>query len=354
MSLLARKSSGISVRNRVISPSLLRRLVGTAAIVTSVLGTSASTATMSSALRTTTSDSAPSCDTPLPEEMQKYRLLQRESISDDSCSLKFELPKGRKFLGFDPILPTCMSVLYNDSKTTDEENMVSEPLKKSYSPISHPSTADTFELLVKSYPYRPGGGVGAYLFEMKEGESMLASVKAKRIIHGSPVVHQRWKHVGLVAGGTGIAPLYQLIRIWLREGELDDSNNNTKTTTIRLLSINRNENDILLKPELDQLEKEYGPDRFSVTYSITGEDNANYESGRGGVEMALKALPPPSNGDGSTMIFICGKDGFVSHWGGPVGRASPPPGKKKGPKIQGPLLGVLNDAGYSASEVFKY
>ena len=55
------------------------------------------------------------------------------------------------------------------------------------------------------------------------------------------------------------------------------------------------------------------------------------------------------------MIFICGRDGFVSHWAGPVSRGPPPPGKKKkGPKIQGPLLGILNDAGYQENNVFKY
>ena len=33
------------------------------------------------------------------------------------------------------------------------------------------------------------------------------------------------------------------------------------------------------------------------------------------------ALPPPT-GDGSTMIFVCGTDGFVETWGGPVRRGS--------------------------------
>jgi len=124
-----------------------------------------------------------------------------------------------------------------------------------------------------------------------------------------------------------------------------------------------------MKPELDELARKY-PDRVSVTYSLTGDkpddmaalDNNSSQSdspiqmakGRGDVEMAKMALPKPGNGDGTTMVFVCGKDGFVSTWGGPVMRADPPPGAKKGPKIQGPLLGILKEAGFQASEVFKY
>ena len=65
------------------------------------------------------------------------------------------------------------------------------------------------------------------------------------------------------------------------------------------------------------------------------------------------ALPPP-RGDGSTMVLVCGTDGFVELWGGPVARAPKQPGEKKGAKVQGPLLGLLAEAGFDASEVFKY
>ena len=41
-------------------------------------------------------------------------------------------------------------------------------------------------------------------------------------------------------------------------------------------------------------------------------------------------------------------------WDGPVGRAPKKPDGSKGDKIQGPLLGLLKEAGYTAEEVFKY
>ena len=68
---------------------------------------------------------------------------------------------------------------------------------------------------------------------------------------------------------------------------------------------------------------------------------------------AEAALPRPTN-DSKTMVLVCGTDGFVSTWGGPIGRAPPGPDGKKGAKVQGPLRGLLAEAGFDESEVFKY
>jgi len=105
-----------------------------------------------------------------------------------------------------------------------------------------------------------------------------------------------------------------------------------------------------MKDALDAMVKKY-PNRVTVTYSLTGEDKTEYEYGRGSVDLAKRALPPPTSllqeGEKS-MIFVYGKDGFVETWAGSVCRA-PSEGGKKGKKIQGPLMGVLADAGYRIS-----
>jgi len=211
--------------------------------------------------------------------------------------------------------------------------------------------------------------VGKFLVDLSVGDTISAAVKSERLMHGSPAVLERnWKNVGMIAGGTGIAPHIQILRILLRD-EPD--------AIVKLLFINRHAEDILLKTELDALSREY-PRRFTVTYSLTGvtkeehdrvkgpssmeisatgeliDTSDTFEYGRGSVDMIRRALPPPSSqSETGTMIFVCGMDGFVEHWSGPVMRA-PSVNGKKGPKIQGPLLGLLKDAGYDASEVFKY
>ena len=89
-----------------------------------------------------------------------------------------------------------------------------------------------------------------------------------------------------------------------------------------------------------------------MTGPNVSESWAGYR-GRGDAAMVAAALPPPT-GDGKTMVLVCGTDGFVSTWGGPVGRAPKKANGSKGDKIQGPLLGLLAEAGYAAEEVFKY
>lgn len=277
--------------------------------------------------------------------MPSYVLANKWQTSHNSWVLRFQLPEGEKFLGSDPTLPTCISVHHNG---TDESRQPAV-LKKSYSPISHPSEEGQFDLLVKAYEPRHGGGVGAHICSVETGGSISAKLKAKRMMHGSPNVSRRWKRVGLVAGGTGLAPLLQIARIVLADTEDDD-------TKVQLLFVNRRKEDILMKDDLDRMAAEH-PDQFSVMYSLTGPDvpeEWDGERGRGDLDMVKRALPPPAGGDGSTMILVCGTDGFVDTWGGPVCRGPPKVDGSKGPKIQGPLLGLLKEAGYDETEVFKY
>eukprot|EP00584_Thalassiosira_punctigera_P010634 CAMPEP_0172536676 /NCGR_PEP_ID=MMETSP1067-20121228/8412_1 /TAXON_ID=265564 ORGANISM="Thalassiosira punctigera, Strain Tpunct2005C2" /NCGR_SAMPLE_ID=MMETSP1067 /ASSEMBLY_ACC=CAM_ASM_000444 /LENGTH=323 /DNA_ID=CAMNT_0013321805 /DNA_START=25 /DNA_END=996 /DNA_ORIENTATION=+ len=281
---------------------------------------------------------------PAMASVPSYPLVDKWRQSHDTWLLRFSLPSDRKHLGDDPSFPTCISVHHNSS--LDGGKL----LKKSYSPISHPATEGSFDLLVKSYQPQPGGGVGDALCNLQPGKDVLVGkLKSERMVHGSPTISRRWDRIGLVAGGTGVAPLVQIVRIIL-----DDPYDRTK---IYMLSINRYEEDILIRDELDRMATEH-PGRFSVTYSLTG-GNVSKDwkgfTGRGSVEMARKALPPPSAKDGqSTMVFVCGTDGFRDMWAGPIARAPSKADGSKGPKIQGPLLGVLKDAGYDATDVFKY
>ena len=325
-----------SLNNIILATSLLNNFTR------EISSSSSSSASMMTTPTTTQSSSSNGADDCLlPEHMQSYKVINNTIVSSDSNLLTIALPSQRSILGWEPNIPTCISI----SKVEEESGNI---LKKSYSPISHPSQSNNFQLLVKSYPHRVGGGVGSYLCNLNIGDEIQAKVKPQRIMHNHPHVHNRWKYVGLIAGGTGIAPLYQLLMILLK---------NDDHCKIQVLSINRVEEDILQKKELDNIVKEY-PDRVSVTYSLTGSDievdtDEGYKIGRGDTQLALDSLPHPSLGK-DVMIFVCGKDGFVEHWGGPVGRAPNNPDGSKGKKIQGELLGVLGKAGYDASQVFKY
>ena len=69
------------------------------------------------------------------------------------------------------------------------------------------------------------------------------------------------------------------------------------------------------------------------------------------VEDIRQGLPPPGPG---VLIMVCGKDGFLETVSGMTVRGDPPPGKKKGPKLQGPVAGLLKEAGYTPEMVYKF
>jgi cytochrome-b5 reductase len=176
--------------------------------------------------------------------------------------------------------------------------------------------------------------------------------------------------------------MLQMIRSIL--GDKDDR------TRLSLVFANRREEDILMRGELDELAEKHAEDggdgRFRVHYVLSrppmngasGSKDGSAESsaeeggssGSGGSSGGGEAvwgggtgwigpedvgpahLPTPV--DGETMVLVCGQDEFLDTVSGRTMRAPPPPGKKKGPKIQGELTGVLAQVGYGAQHVYKF
>ena len=158
--------------------------------------------------------------------------------------------------------------------------------------------------------------------------------------------------------------MLQMIRAIL--GDKDDR------TRLSLVFSNRREEDILMRGELDELAEKHAEDggggRFRVHYVLSqppmdgasmGPENTNggavWEGGTGWIgpeDVGPAHLPTPV--DGETMVLVCGQDEFLDTVSGRTMRAPPPPGKKKGPKIQGELTGVLAQVGYGAQHVYKF
>ena len=105
----------------------------------------------------------------------------------------------------------------------------------------------------------------------------------------------KWKHLGMIAGGTGLAPMYQLI--------LESLNTAGDDTKITLLYANKSGADILLKERLDKLAAQH-PSRFNVVYSLdTPPPGWKGEKGFVTADMVKEHMPAPVDG---TRIFVCG------------------------------------------------
>jgi cytochrome-b5 reductase len=99
----------------------------------------------------------------------------------------------------------------------------------------------------------------------------------------------------MIAGGTGITPMLQIIRAALK--------NPGDSTKLSLIYANVNFEDILLKKELDDLAAIHA-DRFKVYY-VLNNPPANWDGGVGFVSQEqIKEHLPPTNHD--IKILLCG------------------------------------------------
>lgn len=144
------------------------------------------------------------------------------------------------------------------------------------------------DLLIKKYP---NGPMSSHIHELKPGDTLDVKGPLPKY-EWSPNKHE---HIACIAGGTGITPMYQLIRAILKNPE--------DKTRVTLIFGNVNENEVLLKEELRQLENTY-PQKFSAVYLL---DNAPEGAGwatKGYVtkDLLKQVLPEPKSGN--NKIFV--------------------------------------------------
>lgn len=103
------------------------------------------------------------------------------------------------------------------------------------------------------------------------------------------------RHIGMIAGGTGITPCLQIIQQILK-----DPDDNTK---INFIYANVKEDDILMKGDLDALAEKH--DQFDVYYFLN-EPPEGWKGGEGHIskEAIADFLPKPAH---DSKIMMCGE-----------------------------------------------
>lgn len=164
-------------------------------------------------------------------------------------------------------------------------------------------------------------------------------VPGQRLDFKGPIPKYPWSpnkhnHIALIAGGTGITPMYQLTRAIFKNPE--------DTTKVTLVFGNVTEDDILLKKEFEQLEQQY-PQRFRAFYTVdTPPKSWPYGTGHITKELLQQVIPGPK--EENIKLFVCGPPGMYKALSGP----------KKSPADQGELEGILKELGYSKEQVYKF
>jgi len=165
-------------------------------------------------------------------------------------------------------------------------------------------------------------------------------VPGQRLDVKGPIPKYPWspnkhEHVVMIAGGTGITPMWQVANAIFKNPE--------DKTKVTLVFGNVTEEDILLKNELAALENKY-PGRFRAFYVLDNPPK-DWNGGKGFVtKELLKTVIPESSLGEKLKIFVCG----------PPGLYKAVSGGKKSPTDQGDLTGILADLGYSKEQVFKF
>ncbi|KAL4811866.1 hypothetical protein BDW67DRAFT_189237 [Aspergillus spinulosporus] len=159
-------------------------------------------------------------------------------------------------------------------------------IQRSYTPVSPIGSSPTVDLIIKVYPK---GQLSNYLLNLP-----LQSRVEIRGPFGRYSPNPTWKRIACIAGGTGISPIYQVMRDWPGE--------------ITLLYGNETWEDILLRDELEQLVLQ-SPGRVQV-YHVLGQPKPDWKGLTGWITQAMiqDLLPKPSS---STGFLVCGPDGMV-------------------------------------------
>ena len=154
-----------------------------------------------------------------------------------------------------------------------------------------PDTQGHMDFVIKRYP---NGPMSEHMHNMAPGQRL----DIKGPIPKYPMETNKHRHVAMIAGGTGITPMYQVMRRIFKDPE--------DKTEVTLVFGNITEDDILLKKELAELENTY-PRRFHAVYTLDKPpEGSNRAKGFISKDLLKTVLPEPK--EENVKIFVCGRE----------------------------------------------
>lgn len=242
------------------------------------------------------------------EEYQEFPLLRKEILSHDTRRFTFALPSPRHVLGL--AVGQHISLKFTDHRTGKE-------VQRSYTPVESPP--GEVQLVIKVYhplpPKFPHGGLmSQHLDDLQIGQTILMRGPKGHMewytqkhtkpgsFHVKPLgkkAEERYcEQIGMMAGGTGITPMLQLLHEIFRSGT-------RYNIQVKLIYANQTEDDILVREELELLAREH-PDSFHLHYTLDRPPELwNYSTGFITAAMVQKHLLFADEKK-PTQFFMCG------------------------------------------------
>jgi len=236
-----------------------------------------------------------------PDEFQKFELSEKIIISPDTRIFRFKLHHPQQRLG----LPIGQHMYVR--ATIDGKDV-----QRAYTPVSSDNDLGHFDLLIKVYfanvhpKFPEGGKLSQYMESLQIGDSIDVKGPVGRfeyLGHGKfrvrkgkdeHVEHQVSKFA-MIAGGTGITPMRQIIQAIVSNPE--------DKTEAHLLFANQTEADILLREELDTLAAK--DSRVKVWYTLDRPDEATWKFSKGFVDFDMVSQHLPKAAE-DVSVLMCG------------------------------------------------
>lgn len=183
-----------------------------------------------------------------------YLFSSSWQLTNAISSYRFALPRPTDILG----LPIGQHISL--AATIGGKEIV-----RSYTPTSSDNDKGYFDLLIKSYPT---GNISKHVASLQLGQTIKVKGPKGAMVYSPGLV----RRFGMIAGGTGITPMLQIIRAIQRGRAAGD------TTEVDLIFANVNPEDILLKEDLDELVK---TDKGIRVYYVLNNPPEKWDGGVG-------------------------------------------------------------------------
>ncbi|PFH37794.1 putative NADH-cytochrome b5 reductase 1 [Besnoitia besnoiti] len=259
-----------------------------------------------------------SSDPFMDKTRKKFKLVDKLALSPNTHKYRFCLDRPEQILGlpvgkhlklFAPAPAARVQGQWNNAPDPEAEQA---EIERKYTPVTGDRVQGYVDLIIKVYrrgeveQFPDGGKMSQYLDSLRVGDYvdvMGPFGLIEYLGNGEFRVNRRMikkKKIGMVAGGTGITPMYQLASEILGTG--------SDPTCLSLLFANRTKEDILLRDELEEMQEAY-PDQFRVAFTVD-EPGPSWRFFSGFVDEAmLRATMPPPSPD--TLILLCGAPPMV-------------------------------------------
>jgi len=254
----------------------------------------------------------------LNKQRQKIVLGERTNLSHDTVRFRFNLPKATPVLGlpvgkhFKLYCPNPVGKVKGEWNGREDPEDGTDEIERKYTPCSSDDEVGYVDLVIKVYKggvidrFPDGGKMSQYMDTLKVGDTLaiMGPIGMNEYMgKGKFMIGKRevtCKTLGMMAGGTGITPMLQVMAAILKDP--NDS------TTISLLYANQTEDDILVRDMLEDLQAKH-PKRMMVWYTLDRPPaNWSYSTGFITETMIAEHLPAPGN---DTLVLMCGPPPMV-------------------------------------------